>query len=101
MESIPVEIWSKIISYLYLNDLFQFLNASKFFFDVAQSDKLFVEKKRILKHILSYVPDFFDFVKRELKILRKECSICLEKMIFYSMLLIYAWKKITYDILAL
>ena len=63
LEKIPVEIWSKMVSYLNLKNVFQFSNFSKFFFVVAQLNKLFL-KKNLVEAYFAYDLDRFDFINR-------------------------------------
>ena len=51
LENVSVEIWSKIVSYLDLIDVFHFSNVSKFFFAVALSNKTLIKK--------TYVESYF------------------------------------------
>ena len=44
LENVSVEIWSKIVSYLDLIDVFHFSDVSKFFFAVALSNKTLIKK---------------------------------------------------------
>ena len=63
---LPVEIWSKIISFLELIDIFSFSNVSKFYLDVSQSLERFVERKPTFQYLVSYDYNIFDFFEKEL-----------------------------------
>ena len=60
LENVSVEIWSKIVSYLDLIDVFHFSNVSKFFFAVALSNETLI-KKNICQTISCHMILTFQF----------------------------------------
>ena len=102
IEKLPVEIWFRIVSFMRLIDVFYFSCAAKFTFEICNENKIFKDKKRISKHIVSFDFEIFDFFKSELEILSDNIEKMLKDTIknsFIFNIIRLKMEKVTYKLL--